>query len=250
MSLGGGIRWAAALGHHPATVSVQQTLKTHKHCCTLSAVLQGLFISLQPPRHDGGSAITGFSIIMRCNPLAAAAAAAAAFPGEHPPLMSSDWVEVWRGEYKGAAVPVLHLLPGTLYEFRAAACNAFGSSNLSEVAAATTLSAEPLPPQMPVVVSAAGSSLTVSWMEPYGQGSPVTKYKLAYACLGAAGGSGSAAANGTVSRNSAAPALANGHAEPGHAAESGGELTRDSVWMSLIDLHQLCVGSDLHFLFC
>lgn len=192
--------------------------------------MQALFINLKPPSHDGGSAVTGYSIIMRCNPSAAAAAAAAAcLSTEQPhPLMSADWVEVFRGEYKGSPVPVVHLLPGTVYEFRAMALNSFGTSTASEVGSATTLPAEPQAPNMPQLVSAAGSSLTVSWQEPYGQGSVVTKYKLSYACLGPAGGS--AAANGPSSRchsrsssTAAAPVAANGHGEPGQAAENGGE---------------------------
>jgi hypothetical protein len=186
-------------------------------CCT-----QGLFINLQPPAHDGGSPITGFSIIMRCSALAAAAAAAAAVcPGESWPFMSSEWAEVWRGEYKGAAVPVLNLLPGTLYEFRVAACNAFGSSTHSEVGSATTLPAEPLAPQAPQLVSAAGSSLAVTWQEPYGQGSPVTKYKLSYACLGPVSGGSSRSHSRTSSI--AAAVTPNGNAEPGHSQENGGE---------------------------
>lgn len=186
-------------------------------------VLQALFINLQPPPHDGGSTVTHYTVLMRCSPGAAAAAAAAASPSEPQPFTSTEWAEKWRGEYKGAAVPVLNLLPGTVYEFRAAAWNNFGSSTHSEIGSATTLPAEPLPPQAPQLVSAAGSSLVVSWREPYGQGSPVTKYKLSYACLGPVGG-GSSRGHSRSSSSAALLLAGNGHAEPGHAPESGGEL--------------------------
>lgn len=182
-----------------------------------------MFIALQPPVHDGGSVVTGYSIFLRCNPQTAAAAAATAACANQPvPFISSEWLEVWRGEYKGAAVPVLNLLPGTQYEFRAAACNAFGSSTPSDVGTAKTRPAEPLPPLMPQLLSTAGNSLTVSWQEPYGQGSAVTKYKLTYACLGPVG-AGSALANGhSRSSSLAVPVTANGHAEAGPAVEGAG----------------------------
>lgn len=150
--------------------------------------------------------------------------------------MSSDWVEVFRGEYKGSPVPVLHLLPGTQYDFRAAACNDYGSSTHSEVGSAWTLPAEPLPPPAPLLVSAAGSSLTVSWQEPYGQGSAVTKYKLSYACLGPVTSSSAAAAGSSRghsrSSSSAAPVSANGHLESGHASANGGETGWGVCWGS------------------
>jgi hypothetical protein len=234
------------------------------YCCCLHhplpvhVVLQALFINLQPPAHDGGSTVTQYTVLMRCSPgAAAAAAAAAASPGEPQPFTSTEWAEKWRGEYKGAAVPVLNLLPGTLYEFRAAACNNFGSSMLSEIGSATTLPAEPLPPQAPQLVSAAGSSLVVSWQEPYGQGSPVTKYKLSYACLGPVGG-GSSRGHSRSSSNAALLSAANGHAEPGHALESGGELGCcqpvcvcvcvqasfvNSVLLALVRLHRLLASA-------
>jgi hypothetical protein len=145
--------------------------------------------------------------------------------------MSSEWVEVWRGEYKGAAVPVLNLLPGTLYEFRAAACNAYGSSAHSEVGSATTLPAEPLAPQAPQLVAAAGSSLTVSWQEPYGQGSPVTKYKLSYACLGPVSCGSSRGHSRTSSIAAAVTSSCN--AEPGHSHENGGEAQGWLAWLLL-----------------
>jgi hypothetical protein len=191
--------------------------------CLPVCLLQALFIALQPPVHDGGSVVTGYSIFMRCNPQAAAAAAAtAACPNQPVPFMSSEWHEVWRGEYRGAAVPVLNLLPGTQYEFRAAACNAFGSSTPSDVGTATTRPAEPLPPLMPHLLSSAGNSLTVSWQEPYGQGSAVTKYKLTYACLGPVG-AGSAVANGhSMTNTQGAAVTANGHAQARPSMEGAG----------------------------
>lgn len=186
-------------------------------CCP-----QNLFIALQPPPHDGGSALAGFSIMLRCN--AGAAAAAAVCPSSEPrPFMSPEWVEVFRGEYKGSAVPVLNLLPGTRYEFRAAACNAFGCSVYSEVGSAVTLPAEPLPPATPQLQSAAGHSLTVRWQEPYGHGSAVTKYKLSYACLGPVGG------NSSAPPPAAAPASS--LPEPGQrATDNGGEVV---VWTAV-----------------
>jgi len=202
--------------------------------CCCCYYLQALFINLQPPAHDGGAAITGYVVVMRCSDSIAAATAASCLGSEQQALVSSDWVEVFRGEYKGSPVPVLHLLPGTQYDFRAAACNDYGTSTHSEVGSARTLPAEPLPPPAPLLVSAAGSSLTVSWQEPYGQGSAVNKYKLSYACLGPVTSSSATAAGFSKghsrSSSSAAPVSANGHLESGHASANGGETGWWDCW--------------------
>jgi hypothetical protein len=68
------------------------------------------------------------------------------------------------------------LTPGRVYGFKIQARNKFGLSALSDefsILCATV----PDVPSAPVT-TAVGSQLTVSWLEPYDSGSPVTGYEV------------------------------------------------------------------------
>jgi hypothetical protein len=176
---------------------------------------QSLLLRWSVPQHDGGSAVAGYKVEMRCSP--DASSSTAAIGPQHSLAIPEHFLNIYSGP--DVCVQVTDLLPGTAYEYRAAALNSHGAGPWSEIGTATTLPAAPLPPPAPQLAACTSSSLTISWVEPYGQGSPVSSYTLNMARLGPVGGS-SSGANGVVH------ALANGTAADGsghHHADVHGE---------------------------
>lgn len=139
---------------------------------------------------------------MRCSP--DASSSTAAIGPQHSLAIPEHFLNIYAGP--DMCVQVTDLLPGTAYEYRAAALNSHGAGPWSVIGTATTLPAAPLPPPAPQLAACSSSSLSVTWVEPYGQGSPVSSYTLNMARLGPVGGSGSGA-NGVVH------AMANGTAD-------------------------------------
>ncbi|KAF6257140.1 fibronectin type III [Scenedesmus sp. NREL 46B-D3] len=167
-----------------------------------------LLLRWAAPQHDGGSQVTGYKVEMRCSP--DASSSTAAIGPQHSLAIPEHFLNIYSGP--DVCVQVTDLLPGTAYEYRAAALNSHGAGPWSDIGTATTLPAAPLPPPAPQLAACTSSSLSVSWVEPYGQGSPVSSYTLNMARLGPVGGSGSSSgANGAVH------ALANGTAADGSA---------------------------------
>jgi titin len=179
--------------------------------------MQSLLLRWSAPQHDGGSQVTGYKVEMRCSP--DASSSTASLGPQHSLAIPEHFLNIYAGP--DVCVQVTDLLPGTAYEYRAAALNSHGAGPWSEIGTATTLPAAPLPPPAPQLAACSSSSLTVTWVEPYGQGSPVSSYTLNMARLGPAGGSssGSSGANGVVH------ALANGTADASgqHHTDSHGK---------------------------
>lgn len=156
--------------------------------------------------------MTGYKVEMRCSP--DSSSSTAAIGPQHSLAIPEHFLCIYSGP--DMCVQVTDLLPGTAYEFRAAALNSHGAGPWSDIGTATTLPAAPLPPPAPQLVASSSSSLSVSWAEPYGQGSPVSSYTLNMARLGPVSGSSS-------SSSTNAP-MANGSADSGvhHAEPHGG----------------------------
>eukprot|EP00879_Flechtneria_rotunda_P003440 GHRR01003669.1.p1 GENE.GHRR01003669.1~~GHRR01003669.1.p1 ORF type:complete len:1144 (+),score=472.39 GHRR01003669.1:203-3634(+) len=178
-----------------------------------------LLLSWTPPAHDGGSPITGYKVEMRCSPGTSSSTVGIS------PHHSLAIPEHFLGIYSGAdtCVQVTDLLPGTTYEFRAAALNSQGAGGWSHTGTATTLPAAPLPPPIPQLLAATSSSLSVGWVEPYGQGSPVTSYTLNMARLGQVGSSSSSSTSSsasTISRVGSSNGFAIGTALPNGVADN------------------------------
>lgn len=166
------------------------------------AAATSLLLRWAAPQHDGGSQVTGYKVEMRCSP--DASSSTAAIGPQHSLAIPEHFLNIYAGP--DMCVQVTDLLPGTAYEYRAAALNSHGAGPWSVIGTATTLPAAPLPPPAPQLAACSSSSLSVTWVEPYGQGSPVSSYTLNMARLGPVGGSGSGA-NGVVH------AMANGTAD-------------------------------------
>ena len=124
----------------------------------------------------------GYKMEMRCSPDASRRAAAAS--PTHSLAVPEHFLCIYSGP--DTCVQVTDLLPGTAYEYRAAALNSHGAGPWSAVGVAATRPAAPLPPCAPTLVCASCSGLSVAWAEPYGQGSPVSGYTLAMARMGPA----------------------------------------------------------------
>jgi hypothetical protein len=157
--------------------------------------------------------VVGYKVEMRCSP--AASGATGAISPQHSLAIPEHFLGIYSGP--DMCVQVTDLLPGTAYEFRAAALNNQGASSWSEIGTATTLPAAPLPPPAPQLTASSSSSLSVVWKEPYDQGSPVTSYTLNMARLGPVFNNNSSN-SAAVHMNGSADAA--GH----HMSDSHGEL--------------------------
>lgn len=204
-------------------------LRTTGKPTRLCSWLQSLLLKWGAPAHDGGSPVIGYKVEMRCSP--AANSAAASVSPQHILAIPENFVGIYSGP--DMCVQVTDLLPGTAYEYRAAALNGQGAGPWSEIGTTLTLPAAPSAPAAPQLTSSSSSSLAVSWTRPYDHGSPVTSFTVNIAKLGNVGGSSGSSSTASSVVNSGC-VVPNGVLEAnGHGDQHG------KLWFCV---HLACIG--------
>lgn len=128
-------------------------------------------IAVQPPPYDGGKPVLSY----RLERISYHTAADIAEASDSTPV----WSSVWTGEPDAAAsIPVLDLLPGRSYGFRALALNAHGLSAATPELAVTTLASAPGPVPGLKLQSHSPTTLRLAWPPPPPNGATVSSYEL------------------------------------------------------------------------
>lgn len=216
-------------------------LVTPERCAVLCVrASQSLLLKWSCPPHDGGSPITGYKVEMRSNRAADNAAASVSL--QQMMALPEEFVNIYSGPEM--CVQVTDLVPGTAYEYRAAALNSQGAGKWSDTGMTSTLPAAPMAPAAPAVTAATSSSLMVSWTQPQmDHGSPVTSYTVNMARLGPVSSSSSGSST-TSSVHSSTPVMGNGAMENGHAEQHGKAIAsgRVGLWPGRSCMHVQCDG--------